>query len=109
VIVGRGANYILQGNTTFRLRVTAPRRFRAEKVAQTFDIPVKDAERRILKTESERLSFIRKYFHQDIADPNFYDLVINTSNISVEASIDMVVHYLKDKIGIAKHRDLWSL
>lgn len=97
VMVGRGANYVLPQKTTFRLRVTAPRKFRAEKVSQAYDIPIKDAEHRILKTESDRLSFIRKYFHQDIEDPSNYDLVINTLNITIEEAIDMVCHLLKNK------------
>jgi cytidylate kinase len=98
VIVGRGANYVLPLNLTFRLRVIAPRQFRAEKVAKAYDIPIKDAERRILKTESERCAFIRKYFHQDISDPTSYDLVINTGTLLIKEAIDTVCHLLKDKI-----------
>ncbi len=97
VIVGRGANFILPRETTFRLRVTAPRDFRAQKVAQDFDMPLQDAQRRILKTESDRKAFIRKYFHSDIADPANYDMVINTSNISLREAIEAVAGLLRPK------------
>lgn len=97
VMVGRGANFVLPPESTFRLRVIAPRDFRAQKVAEEFDIPVKDAERRILKTESDRRAFIRKYFHADIEDPKNYDMVINTGKLSLEEAIDGVCHILRGK------------
>lgn len=97
VIVGRGANFILPRESTFRLRVTAPSDFRAQKVAQEFDIPLQDAHRRVLKTESNRKAFIRKYFHSDITDPGNYDMVINTGNISLREAIEVVAGLLRPK------------
>jgi cytidylate kinase len=97
VIVGRGANFILPRESTFRLRVTAPHEFRAQKVAQDFDIPLQEAKRRILKTESDRKAFIRKYFHSDIANPDNYDMVINTGNISLREAIETVAGLLRPK------------
>jgi cytidylate kinase len=87
VLVGRGANFILPSEETVRLRFIAPQAFRAQKVADDFDISIKAAEIRILKTESERQAFIRKYFHADIAAPLNYDLVLNTSAFSLEECI----------------------
>jgi len=97
VLVGRGANFVRPPETTFRLRIIAPQAFRAGKVAEEFDLPLKDAERRILKTESDRRAFIRKYFHTDIEDPNHYDLVVNTGTLSVEEAIEGVCHILTSK------------
>jgi cytidylate kinase len=99
ILVGRGANFVLPTETTFRLRVIAPRKFRAQKVAEEFDISVKDAQRRILKTESDRRAFIRKYYHADIEDPSLYDLVINTGTLSLAEAIDVVCHLLKRRLG----------
>jgi cytidylate kinase len=98
ILVGRGANFILPTETTFRLRVIAPREFRAHKVAGEFDIPVKDAKRRILKTESDRRAFIRKYFHANIEDPNLYDLVVNTGTLRLTEVIDSVCHLLTGRM-----------
>jgi cytidylate kinase len=99
VLVGRGANFILPPEKTFRLRVIAPQGFRAGKVSEQFDLPLKEAERRILKTESDRRAFVRKYFYSDVADPNHYDLVINTGSISITEAIEGVCHILKLKAG----------
>jgi cytidylate kinase len=90
VLVGRGANFILPREKTIRLRAIAPREFRARKVAEEFDLPLKTAEDRILKTESERQAFIRKYFHTDIADPGNYDLVVNSATFDIEGTVEGV-------------------
>jgi len=84
VVVGRGANFILPPEQRFRVRITAPRRYRIGKVAQEFNLSEEDAKRRVIKTESDRKAFIRKYFNTDIADPDNYDLTINTKNLSVD-------------------------
>lgn len=99
VVVGRGANYVLPLEKIFRLRIIAPRNYRAQKVAQAYDLSLKEAEHRIMKTESDRQAFIRKYFHQDITAPNDYDLVINTGTLSLKEAIDTVCHLLESKIG----------
>jgi cytidylate kinase len=88
VIIGRGANFILPRENIFRIRVIASSEFRAKKVAETFDITLEDAKRRILKTESDRKAFVRKYFHKDIADPANYDVVVNTGAISIAEAIE---------------------
>ncbi len=97
VMVGRGANFILPRDRIFRLRVVAPIDFRAQKVAEAYDMPIKDAHRRILKTESDRNAFIRKYFHADIADPIHYDLVVNTGTLTLDEAITSVCQILQNK------------
>ena len=45
VLVGRGANFILSPEKTFRVRIIAPPGFRAQKVADEFDLSIKAAEK----------------------------------------------------------------
>jgi len=90
VVVGRGANFILPPEQRFRVRITAPRRFRIHKVAQKFDLSEEEAKRRVIKTESDRKAFIRKYFNADIADPDNYDLTINTENLRADQAADVI-------------------
>jgi cytidylate kinase len=99
VLVGRGANFILPLEKALRIRVIAPSDFRAQKVAEEFDIPLKEAERRILNTESDRRAFVRKYFHKEIADPIHYDLVINTAKMRLEEAVEGACHIMKLKNG----------
>ena len=90
VVVGRGANFILPPEQRFRVRITAPRRFRIRKVAQEFTLSEDDARRRVIKTESDRKAFIRKYFNADIADPDNYDLTINTKNLGIDHAANVI-------------------
>jgi cytidylate kinase len=49
-----------------------------------------EAKKRVIRTESDRRAFIRKYFNADISEPTQYDLVINTENISIETAAKTV-------------------
>ena len=90
VVIGRGANFILPPEQRLRVRITAPRQVRVENVAREFNLTQAEAKRRVIKTESNRRAFIRKYFNADIADPTNYDLVINTETLRVEHAVDII-------------------
>ena len=72
------------------MRITAPQKLRIQNVARDFNLSEDAAKRRIIKTESNRKAFIRKYFNADIADPNNYDLVINTEKLSISNVTDLI-------------------
>lgn len=86
IIVGRGANFILPPESRFRVRIIAPLERRISRVAETYGVSQNDAKRRVLRTESDRKAFVRKYFHSDIADPAHYDMVLNTGTLSIESA-----------------------
>ncbi len=65
----------------------APREVRVENVIEKHGVGREEAKRRIIRTESDRRAFVRKYYNADIDNPSNYDLVLNTGNISFEASI----------------------
>ena len=95
VIVGRGANFLLPLENVFRIRVIAPKAFRIQKVADAFGISTEEAKRRVMKTESDRKAFVRKYFYEDVADPANYDLVLNTGTLSITEAVECVCCILK--------------
>ena len=90
VIVGRGANFILPPETIFRVRIMAPLDKRVMNVARDFGVSTEEARRRVLRTESDRRAFVRKYFHANIGDPVNYDLIINMANINIAAAAEAV-------------------
>lgn len=90
IVVGRGANFILPPEKRFRVRITAPQRLRIENVARDFNLSPDEAKRRVIKTESNRKAFIRKYFNADIANPTNYDLVMNTETLTVDNAVDVI-------------------
>jgi cytidylate kinase len=90
VIVGRGANFILPPEKRFSVRIVAPQAWRINNVAKEFGLSPEDAKRRVMRTESDRRAFIRKYFNADIADPTNYDLVINTATLNVDDAVKVI-------------------
>ncbi|QTA88261.1 AAA family ATPase [Desulfonema magnum] len=95
VMVGRGANFVLPPEKRFRVRVVAPLKVRVQNVSRDFGVSVEEANRRVIRTDSDRKAFIRKYFHADITNPLNYDLVINTGTISIEAAVNAVAKVLE--------------
>jgi cytidylate kinase len=87
VILGRGANYILPQDHTFRVRFIAPMDVKLKNVMRTTP---EEAEQYILKTESERRAFIRQYFHTDLTDPGHYDMIVNMGKIPIDGAVDAV-------------------
>ena len=90
IIVGRGANFILPSEECFRVRITAPLESRIQLLVHDFNVSEEDAKRRIIKTESERRAFVRKYFYADIADPKNYDLVINMEKVTINTAVNII-------------------
>ena len=90
VVVGRGANFILPPEKRFSVRIVGPQAWRINNVAKEFDISPEDAKRRVMRTESDRRAFIRKYFNADIADPTNYDLVVNTATLTVDDAVKVI-------------------
>jgi cytidylate kinase len=87
IIVGRGANFILPPDNCLRVRVISPQQARIQNVVNSFNIPENEAKRRVIRTESDRRAFIRKYFNAEIADPVNYDMVINTGTVGVDDAV----------------------
>ena len=87
VLVGRGSNFMLPPEQRLRIRVIAPRQVRIENIARKYQVSREEAKRHIIRAESERRAFIRKYFNADIDAPNNYDMVINKDILTVDASV----------------------
>ena len=90
VIVGRGANFILPPEKRFSVRIVSPQAGRIKNVAEEYNISPEDAKRRVMRTESDRRAFIRKYFNADITDPTNYDLTINTAVLGVDDAVKVI-------------------
>ena len=90
VIIGRGANFVLPADKRLSIRVIAPLEERIRNVSKELGITVEEARLRVIKIESDRRAFIRKYFNADIRDPLNYDLVINTGNLSLDHAMSTI-------------------
>lgn len=95
IIVGRGANFLLPAESTLRLRLVGDLKDRSATARRLQNLAEKDAARWVERTQSERLDFIKRYFHKDGADPHHYDLILNTSHLSVEECAEVIAYTLQ--------------
>jgi cytidylate kinase len=102
VIVGRGATFIVHPYQRFSIRVVAPLDDRVKNVSKAFNVPLEEAKRRVVMTESDRRAFTKKYFHVDIANPINYDVVINTGRLSIAAATEAALSALNQKNSVVR-------
>jgi cytidylate kinase len=90
IIVGRGAQYILPPDDTFRLRFIAPMETKIQNVMRNSGCTKEDAIKYVIKTDSDRRAYLRKYFNADVTDPSHYDMLLNTGKIGIDGSVEAV-------------------
>jgi cytidylate kinase len=90
VIVGRGANFILPPEKRFGVRVIAPLQVRIQNIVRAYGVKEEEARQRVIRREARRGAFVRKSYDADIADPENYDLTLNTSRMSIESAAETV-------------------
>jgi|WetSurMetagenome_2_1015567.scaffolds.fasta_scaffold14096_3 cytidylate kinase len=86
IVMGRGGQFILPPEETFRVRFIAPREIRIRNVMRDSNTDFETSERYVYKTEADRNAFHCKYFCDDWKDPLHYDLVVNTGCMGAEAT-----------------------
>jgi Cytidylate kinase-like family len=99
VIVGRGANYILPGASTLRVRLVASREDRVRVMTDQLGLSEHDAATWVERTERQRVEFVKHYFGKDVADPHAYDLVLNMSRVSTEDGAEIIIQLLRQFEG----------
>jgi len=91
VIVGRGAQFVLDPGRVLRVRVVGPIESRTRELAAARGISEREARVEVERIDRERLGFIRHHFHRNAADPSAYDLMVNADAIVPTRAVDIVV------------------
>lgn len=92
IILGRGANFILPPKETFRVRLIAPKEARIARAMSEHGVSRAEAEEYVTRTESDRKAFVTRYFHTDIGSPYYYDMVIDTSRMGIDGTVEIIKH-----------------
>lgn len=90
VVIGRGSNLILGPGQALRLLVVAPLESRVRYLMERDSLSDRDARRRIQVVESDRRSFLLRYFHAEYANPADYDLVLNPEGLGMDGCVTCV-------------------
>jgi cytidylate kinase len=97
IIVGRGAQFILSQDKIFRVRVIGPLEQRIHNIMQTRGFSREEAQAYIIKRDNDRSAFVMKYFHEDVASPAHYDLVVNTAGLSIDEAASIIKNAFQAK------------
>jgi cytidylate kinase len=90
VIVGRGANFLVEPEQALRVRVVCPLRQRIDRHAREAQVDWAQAALQVQQKDQERERFVRQLCAEQAADPSHYDLIVNTRDLSDEAAARLV-------------------
>lgn len=91
VIVGRGGQFILHDReNVFHIRIKANEDYRAKNISDRKNISYDDALVMVRKSERQRQSYTERYFHQDINDSRWYDLIVDVSSLGMKGTHHIV-------------------
>lgn len=103
IFVGRGAHFVLPADKGLRVRTIARLEDRVANLAKNREISLAEARRAIKKLEQQRLMYLKEYFDVENDTPDYYDLTINTSRLSIAQACELIVAALAQKTaGAAK-------
>ena len=91
ILVGRGAGFMLPRETTLSLRVIAPLKVRAQRLAERMGVSVRTARRAARDLDRRRAQFDRTMHRANPNDPHNFDLVLDTGSLGLEIAAEVVV------------------
>ena len=94
VIVGRCADYALADEPhCLNIFIRSNMDDRIKRISERLNVPENKAKDIIKKKDKERSSYYNYYTSKKWGDARSYDLCLNTSQISVEDSIELILKY----------------
>lgn len=103
VIYGRGGQDLLPEITSvLRVRIIAPFEERVERWAEREWIDPDLARSLVRKSDQQRAGFIKYYFDRNWTNPIEYDMVINTTKVSNEMAVKLIIEAIKDPYLVEK-------
>lgn len=91
VLVGRGAQYLLDPQAVLRVRAVAPLETRVRGLRERRGIDDAEARAEIASVDADRAAFMRDHYGRDVEDPVGYDLVVNTATVPLDRAVELVV------------------
>lgn len=98
VIVGRCADYVLEDMENVelvRVFVYADRDSRIERVKEKELYAPEDVKKNVKRIDKERRNYYRYYTGRSWADPENYDLLVNTSTAGIKGSVRLIEEYVR--------------
>ncbi|GCE48845.1 cytidylate kinase [Thermosporothrix hazakensis] len=98
VIVGRGSQMILaEHRDVFHTRIVATLEKRIRYVMQREQVSESEAKSRIQMKEQDRIRYLQTQYHCHPDDSSLYDLIVNTTVLSLDQCVDLILQALNYK------------
>ena len=97
-LLGRGGQFLFKDKEdAFHIKVVASLENRAAAIQKRFEVDKATALRLINQKDAEREEYTLFFHRSDSGDPHAYDLIINTSRVSIEEAAEIILFYLIQK------------
>ena len=97
VFIGRGASWILPPESTLRVALMAPLEYRIHVVMRELGMNARDAAQAVEERDRQHMRFTKAHFCNSEIDPHAFDLVLNTSRLTVEHCAGLIVAAVRDR------------
>ncbi len=96
VVVGRCADYVLQGNPNLvKVFIYADIDSRVKRAVERHDIDPARAKQAVLKADKSRANYYSFYSGKKWGLPDNYDLCLNSTNLTLEQAVDVITSYIE--------------
>ncbi len=95
ILVGRGAGFMLPRESTLSIRVVAPLRVRAQRLAERMGVSYRTARRAARDLDRRRDQFDRTMHRANSQDSHSYDMVLESHSLGLETSAMLVAHLVR--------------
>jgi cytidylate kinase len=92
MIIGRASQVLLKDHPeALHVQIVAPLQQRVEKRMRLQGMTQRAATDQVRASDRARAAYLRRYYGADWLDPQLYDLVINTGEVSIQTAVQLVV------------------
>ncbi len=95
VLIGRGAGFLLPREKTLSVRIVAPLKVRAARLAERLGVSVRTARRAAIDLDRRRWHFVRTMYRVDANDPHSYDLVLDSHSLGLPIAAEVIVRTIE--------------
>lgn len=101
IIIGKCANHLLRDyDNVVSVYIEAPRAYCVKNVTERLGVGEDEAHKMIYQTDKYRADYYKYYTGGEVwTDPVLYDMTLNSDRIGEDKCVQLIVQYLKIKLG----------
>jgi len=103
VVIGRAAPFVLGSRPdTLHVRLDGPVEARIRQAMAALNLAEAEARRSQRETDAARKAYVRHFYSGDWADPRMYQLMIDSTVLSIDCCADLVLLAAAERLGVRR-------